>query len=67
MQVRQAGKPLEEVLGTLDGMSAGTQKRWTRLAIAAYERPRYMTGPMVQREVDDFSNEVHLACLKAAG
>lgn len=33
---------------------------------AAYERPRYNSPELAQREVVEFSNEIMLSCLKAS-
>jgi len=58
MQGRQAGVPMSTALGTTDN------ELLNHLVVSAYEKPRYGTENMQQREVEDFRNEVYLECIK---
>jgi hypothetical protein len=58
MQGRQAGIPMSTAMGS------GENELLNHLVVSAYEKPRYGTDQMQQREVEDFKNEVYLQCIK---
>lgn len=65
MKARQAGVPLATVMKPLEGRSPGVREAMTEMVIAAYDQPRFNSPEFVQRSIDDFANDQHLACLKS--
>lgn len=65
MENRQIGVPLGESLAVLESEHKGTMKLLRFVVIKAYEQPRWYTEQSVQRAVEDFNNEMTLACLQA--
>ena len=66
MRARQAGVTLSDALAVsrkTDNVTVAELN--TKLVLMAYDRPRYSTEGFKQREVDDFRNEVHMACIRA--
>lgn len=61
MRGRQDGGPLD---GAMEVAKDSPQAQ--TLLVAAYELPRYSTPERQQRQVEDFGNDVYLACLKEA-
>ena len=65
MKARQAGVPIAKMLEPLSERSAGIREAMTEMVIAAYEKPRFNSPEFVQRSIEDFANDQHLACLKS--
>lgn len=62
MKARQAGKDMAKVLEAV-GDAGGVQKE-RDLVIRAYESPRFSTEKNKTRAIDDFRNDIYLACIK---
>lgn len=69
MGARQKGASLDSALKVLsdhikDPAAADAGKK---LILEAYKQPRFNTEENQQRAVDDFRDDVHLACLTGSG
>ncbi|WP_217476617.1 hypothetical protein [Stutzerimonas stutzeri] len=62
MKTRQAGVSMAKMMEVPSEGDLGDMLRG--LTIAAYEKPRYSTPEMRQREIEDFQNDVYLNCIK---
>lgn len=68
MEGRQVGVPMTKMMEVADNQGDNPMGRLIRaLIVAAFEKPRYMTAEIQQREVDDFANEAALECYRATG
>ena len=64
MKGRQAGVPMSKYM-ELSNKKPELKVIIEDITIDAYDRPRFMTDEMVQREIDDFTNKQYLKCIKA--
>lgn len=65
MEARQSGVPMAKLME--HAAKAGTlnaRRTAEGLIMTAYGQPRYQTPSIVQREIEDFRDEAHLACLR---
>lgn len=60
MMLRQMGEPLSKQIDTAPSF----QKNAESIILAAYEYPRYSSGEYRERAIEDFGNEIELACYK---
>ena len=66
MNGRQNGMTLTESINiSNESENEAVRNLSVALTMDAYEKPRYSTPEFRQREVVEFQNKVHLACLRA--
>ena len=61
MRGRQASVPLGTMLEAVEDMPVGRE-----IVLMAYERPRFNSPSVQQSETDDFRDQWHVECLRAA-
>jgi hypothetical protein len=64
MRGRQLGMPISQNLNFAN--APGAPRNSKAVVMSAYEVPRYSTQEMQQTAVEDFRNDVELACYKRA-
>lgn len=62
MTARQEGVSMSKMMEAPSEGALGDLLR--EITVAAYEKSRYSTGPMKQKAVEDFHNDVYLDCIK---
>jgi hypothetical protein len=63
MTQRQKGIPMSGQMKAIGNMPEASLYR--KMVIDAYERPRYRTSEIVQREIEDFRDRWYLGCIKS--
>ncbi|MEM9967584.1 MAG: hypothetical protein AAF755_05730 [Pseudomonadota bacterium] len=63
MMARQEGVPLSQVV-KIAKESFNEEKAVVDMAVLAYEQPRYSSAAVKQQTIQDFRNNVELACYK---
>lgn len=63
MRQRQKGIPMERQMTVIGDMPEASLYR--KMVIDAYERGRYRTPEIVQREIEDFRDRWYLGCIKS--
>lgn len=66
MTGRQNGVPMSKMMEVESAMDDRAAGKVTRLmVISAYDRPRYSSPEYIEREIQDFENEMYLQCIQA--
>ena len=64
MDARQKGVPMPDMIKTLpDDISEFLKP----IVISAYEHPQYSTPQIKQKTINDFADDLYLACVKEVG
>lgn len=62
MEVRQGGMSMATVMQVF---AKDDNEIYKQMVISAYESPRFTVDSYIQRNVEEFSNEWYLMCVKA--
>lgn len=63
MKGRQNGVEMSKMIELI--ADSNNKEGAEAVVIAAYDTPRYRTDEMITRSIEDFRNEIYLACAKA--